>query len=447
MIQSFLNHIVSQKGGRTTKRKKYSGYIATGLTAFLVIAASLLLFFVFYNFKTVRHFLNSILNILMPFIVGGVIAYLLSPLYNLLVRNLYDLFQLRLRRRRARKLAVGCSITLSILFGLAVLSGVIALVLPRFITSVAGVSSALPTYAEQGNAWLERYFASNASNSTASSIQESYNALLNYLERWTASDLLPNLQALSNRLGGIDNLVSGVLNGVVYAFRILKNTLLGFVVAAYFLGSKTKFISQTKQLIYSLFSIKVANAVILKFRYIHKVFGGFIRGKLLDSLIIGILCFFGTSLLGIPFAVLVSVVVGVTNIIPFFGPLIGAVPCALLILLYSPLKCLYFIIFILALQQFDGNILGPKILGDSTGLSSFWVLFSIILFSGLFGFVGMLIAVPLFAVIYSLLGDLIQSRLARKKLSIELEDYSNLAKVTERPDGVIYEKMKDPTRK
>lgn len=237
------------------------------------------------------------------------------------------------------------------------------------------------------------------------------------------------------------------MNGVVYAFKILENTFLGFIIAAYFLASKTKLISQTKQIMYSIFSVKTANAVILKFRYIHKVFGGFIRGKLLDSLIIGVLCFLGTSLLGIPFAVLVSVVVGITNIIPFFGPFIGAIPCAVLILLYSPLKCLYFVIFVVALQQFDGNILGPKILGDSTGLSSFWVLFSIIVFGGLFGFVGMLIGVPLFAVIYSLVGGVIQSRLTKKKMSINSEDYSNLAKVDQKAGTWSYEKMKDPTRK
>ena len=140
-------------------------------------------------------------------------------------------------------------------------------------------------------------------------------------------------------------------------------------------------------------------------------------------------------------------VVGVTNIIPFFGPLIGAIPCAILVLFYSPIKCIYFVIFVFALQQFDGNILGPKILGDSTGISSFGVLFSIIFFGGIFGFVGMLIGVPLFAVISSLIGGLVQGRLSKKKMSIDSEDYTNLAKVSEKPDGFAYEKMKDPTHK
>lgn len=166
-------------------------------------------------------------------------------------------------------------------------------------------------------------------------------------------------------MGGINALVSSVVNGVVYAVKIVTNTLLGFIVAIYLLVSKTQMIGRAKQLSYSIFSIKVANDILVRCRYIHKVFGGFIRGKLLDSFIIGIICFVGTSLLNIPFAILISVVVGVTNIIPFFGPLIGAIPCAILVLFYSPIKCIYFVIFVFALQQFDGNILGPKILGDS----------------------------------------------------------------------------------
>ena len=268
-----------------------------------------------------------------------------------------------------------------------------------------------------------------------------------YLDEWATKDLIPNIKNLSNTLGGLNTLVSSVVNGVVYAVKIVTNTLLGFIVAIYLLVSKTQMIGRAKQLSYSIFSIKVANDILVRCRYIHKVFGGFIRGKLLDSFIIGIICFVGTSLLNIPFAILISVVVGVTNIIPFFGPLIGAIPCAILVLFYSPIKCIYFVIFVFALQQFDGNILGPKILGDSTGISSFGVLFSIIFFGGIFGFVGMLIGVPLFAVISSLIGGLVQGRLSKKKMSIDSEDYNNLAKVSEKPDGFSYEKMKDPTHK
>ena len=393
----------------------------------------MLLFFLIYNIKAT------------PFIIGAVIAYLLSPLYNMLLRNFEDAFQRKLGPRRARSVGVALSVTISILFALVLLGGLFALVLPNLINSIMGIVSSFPTYIQHGNELLAKLWKDNPS--LAQTAQEIYDSVATYLDEWATKDLIPNIKNLSNTLGGLNTLVSSVVNGVVYAVKIVTNTLLGFIVAIYLLVSKTQMIGRAKQLSYSIFSIKVANDILVRCRYIHKVFGGFIRGKLLDSFIIGIICFVGTSLLNIPFAILISVVVGVTNIIPFFGPLIGAIPCAILVLFYSPIKCIYFVIFVFALQQFDGNILGPKILGDSTGISSFGVLFSIIFFGGIFGFVGMLIGVPLFAVISSLIGGLVQGRLSKKKMSIDSEDYTNLAKVSEKPDGFAYEKMKDPTHK
>ena len=405
----------------------------------------MLLFFLIYNIKAIQGFFSGLVTVLTPFIIGAVIAYLLSPLYNMLLRNFEDAFQRKLGPRRARSVGVALSVTISILFALVLLGGLFALVLPNLINSIMGIVSSFPTYIQHGNELLAKLWKDNPS--LAQTAQEIYDSVASYLDEWATKDLIPNIKNLSNTLGGLNTLVSSVFNGVVYAVKIVTNTLLGFIVAIYLLVSKTQMIGHAKQLIYSLFSIKVANDILVRCRYIHKVFSGFIRGKLLDSFIIGIICFVGTSLLNIPFAILISVVVGVTNIIPFFGPLIGAIPCAVLVLFYSPIKCIYFVIFVFALQQFDGNILGPKILGDSTGISSFGVLFAIIFFGGIFGFVGMLIGVPLFAVISSLIGGLVQGRLSKKKMSIDSEDYNNLAKVSEKPDGFSYEKMKDPTHK
>ena len=177
--------------------------------------------------------------------------------------------------------------------------------------------------------------------------------------------------------------------------------------------------------------IKRANAFIEDIRFVHRTFGGFISGKLLDSLIIGILCFAGTSIMGTPYPVLISVIIGVTNIVPFFGPYLGAIPSAVLILMIDPMQCLYFLIFILILQQFDGNILGPKILGDSTGLSSFWVIFSITLFGGIMGVPGMVIGVPTFAVIYALCRRRINRNLKKKNLPTETDEYKNLGSIKE----------------
>ena len=168
-----------------------------------------------------------------------------------------------------------------------------------------------------------------------------------------------------------------------------------------------------------------------EFRFIHRVFSGFLIGKVIDSLIIGLLCFFCLNLMKMPFTLLISVIVGVTNVIPFFGPFIGAIPSAVLVFLISPKQCLYFVLFILLLQQFDGNILGPKILGNSTGVSSFWVLASILLFGGLYGFIGMIIAVPATAVIFDLVAKIQNHCLRKKELSQDVDDYMGLERIDE----------------
>ncbi len=218
-------------------------------------------------------------------------------------------------------------------------------------------------------------------------------------------------------------LVTGISLSVMNVINIVKNLLIGLIVAIYVVNSKETFISQAKKITYSILPEPNAAFVIDQFRLAHRMFGGFIIGKMIDSLIIGVICFVGMSILNIPYVMLVSVIIGVTNIIPFFGPFIGAIPSALLILLANPLKSLYFLVFVLVLQQFDGNILGPKILGDSTGLSSFWVLFSILLFGGLWGFIGMVIGVPLFAVIYHLIRLTVNHFLRKKELSTVTEEY------------------------
>ena len=243
-------------------------------------------------------------------------------------------------------------------------------------------------------------------------------------QEWAGSNLILNIENLEKILGGVSVGVMGV-------FSTAKNLLIGVIVMIYLLNIKETLAAQGKKLIYTFLPLQVANATVEEFRYIHKVFSGFIIGKLIDSLIIGVICFILMNLFRLPYALLISVIVGVTNIIPFFGPFIGAIPSAVLVFLISPKQCLYFIGLILVLQQFDGNILGPKILGNSTGLSSFWVLFSILLFGGIYGFVGMIIAVPLTAVIFDLFGKLQTYLLLKKKLSSETKDYEDLVKIDE----------------
>lgn len=430
------------------KNTKYRDYLTIGLTAFLVIAASLMIFFALFHFQTIRNWIRNIVSILMPFIIGCVIAYLLAPIYNMILRNLENWLVIRkVNPTLARKSAVALAVLISITAALCLLGGLVALVVPSFVNSAMGIINSMQSYIDQISAWINQFFSDNPA--MAATVESYLDTGSDQLVDWATNELLPSLQTISGSVSsGVGNIFGVLFSGVLLVFKVAKNVILGFIVAAYLLVGKSNMIGHAKQFVYGIFKLKTANRIIHQCRYVHQVFGGFIRGKLLDSLIMGVICFIGTSLLKIPYAMLISVIIGVTNIIPFFGPFIGAIPCACLVLLNSPIKCVTFVIFILAIQQFDGNILGPKILGGTTGLSSFWVLFAIILFGGIFGFVGMIIGVPVFAVICSLLDSLLENRLQKHNLSVDPEDYLNLEQVEEKGDGVrIYAKMKDPTKK
>ena len=206
-------------------------------------------------------------------------------------------------------------------------------------------------------------------------------------------------------------------------FGALWDIIIGAIVSVYVLSHKEEFSGQFKKLAYGFLGIKTGNILIANFRMANFKFSGFIVGKILDSIIIGIICFAGCSIFQFPYPVLLGLIIGVTNVIPFFGPFFGAIPCALLIFMINPIQCIYFLIFILLLQQFDGNILGPKILGESTGISSFWVIFSITLFGGLWGVPGMIVGVPLFAVMYAIIKTALEKKLSAKELPVETDEY------------------------
>lgn len=421
-------------------------YLTIGLTAFCVIAASLLTAYILFHFQIVVNISKKLGTILMPFTIGCVIAYLLSPIYNALLRNLeFKLKERKMPEKAAHSLSVGLSITISIVGAVTLVSGLVALVLPGFVDSLKTIVNSSQLYVNRASEWAEKFFQDNP---------EIYDAINTYLNTgskelmdWVKS-ILPSLDALSGSVGsGVGNVFGALFSGMLVVIQVAKNVVIGFIVAIYLLLGKTEMIAHAKQLVYGVFKVSTANRIVERFRFIHQVFGGFIRGKLLDSFIVGIICFFGTSLLKIPYAMLISVIVGVTNIIPFFGPFIGAVPCAVLVLVNSPIKCVTFIIFVIAVQQFDGNILGPKILGDTTGLSSFWVLFAIIFFGGLFGVVGMIVGVPIFAVLVSLISSFISGQLKQKGLSDDVEQYVHLEKVEQKSGQTIYAKLKDPTKR
>ena len=402
------------------KNDKYRTYIYWGATALTVLLLLVAAVFVVMRWSLVAALGAKIANILAPVIYGAVFAYLLNPVYNRVQAAVMKMTEKIITQEEGRKRLGGFLGTLASLFLLvAVVVGLISMLIPQLINSISGVMETLPASINNLEIWLEKVLADNPD--LEQQVMQHYGAAADYLQNWLTNVVVPNIYRI----------IGSVSSGVVLVVRAVFDILIGLIVMVYLLNMKEKLLAQAKMIIYGVFPLKIANKVIEEGRYVHQVFGGFIIGKLLDSLIIGLICFVLLGFANMPYVLLVSVIVGVTNVIPFFGPFIGAIPSAFLILLSDPMKCLYFLIFVLLLQQFDGNILGPKILGDSTGLSSFWVLFSILLFGGLMGFVGMIIGVPTFAVIYRLVTEFTTWRLGKKALSGNIDEYGSLNYIDE----------------
>ena len=402
------------------KNEKYRRYICWGVTAFIVMALLIALSFLLAKGDQVRAFGKLLLKILAPVTYGAVFAYLMTPIYNRVRDAVIKRVEKLIPKEDSRKhLAGAVATTASLAVLLAVVIGLISMLIPQLISSIAGIIEAMPSSIRNLELWLEQILADNPE--MEAQVMAGYDAAYEYLQNWLTNKALP----------GLSGLLTGLSSGLMSAVNMILDVLIGLIVMIYLLNMKDKLITQAKMIIYGALPVKIANKVIEEARHVHSVFGGFIIGKLVDSLIIGLLCFVIMSIAKMPYVLLISVIIGATNVIPFFGPFIGAIPSAFLILLVSPVKCLVFIGLILILQQVDGNIIGPKILGESTGLSSFWVLFSILLFGGLFGFIGMIIGVPAFAVFYRLVTELVTYLLGKKQLSTDIADYDKLHHIDE----------------
>ena len=389
------------------KNPEKKPYLYWMLVGFGAISLSVIFFFLLYRLRSVEEILTRIVEILRPFIYGGVIAYLLRPMC-----NWYSEGFLQLTKGKREKLAEGLAVTCSMLTGLLFVYLFIIMIAPQIYQSAASLWDTIPQKVEQLVAWATATFGENEIllNYFNAGYQEIYTAL----DKWVEETLVPQ----------VSNIVSGVGLGVWKVLLFLKDLLIGLIVAVYLLGSRKKFRRQGIMLVRSTFKPRWADLILEEIAYIDKMFGGFIDGKLVDSAIIGVLCYIGCSVFKFPNALLVSAIVGVTNVIPFFGPFIGAVPSILLILIEDPIKSVWFALFVLGLQQLDGNIIGPKILGNHTGVSSVWVLCSILLFGGLWGLVGMIVAVPLFAVVYDLIKRLVRKGLAKNDCLNIMDEYN-----------------------
>lgn len=390
-------------------------YLAIGLTAFIVITLSMAVFFFIYRYHGLAANWKILLNILQPIIIGFVIAYLVNPIVKWVEKYLLKWFLKRFKREhKARRAARGLSVAGALVFVIVLVAVLLSMVIPELYFSIERMVVQLPQQLESFIGWLEGYVSSDSPFSTY--LEQALNSAIEMFENWARTDFLPQTRSL----------LSSLTSGVISVIKLMLNIIIGVIVSVYVLMSKETFVGQAKKLVYTLLPPKTGNVLVEVIRKGNEIFGGFISGKILDSAIIGVLCFIVLSILRMPYVVLVSVIVGVTNVVPFFGPYIGAIPSAVLIMLSSPIKGLTFIIFILVLQQLDGNVIGPKILGESTGLSSFWVLFSILVGGGLFGFIGMVLGVPVFATLYYLVKKLVAYILQKKGLPQETTAYIRL---------------------
>ena len=392
-------------------------YLYWGITAFCVIAAAILFYMALRFFPELRKASSSLVRILSPFLWGFVLTYLMAPLMKLLDRRAFGPMCRKLYARNKKsdgsKLARGLSVLVTELVMIAVVTGIVALIVPKLIENITTVINERQTYYDAVTRLIQEFQIAHPQIYEA--VGQQINNITGGINSWI-EQMLPNV---TNYLGSFMQSAYVVLRGVY-------NLIIGIIVSVYVLSDLENFTAGFRRWIYSAFSLETAEKVREAIAFTDRTFMGFISGKLLDSAIIGLICYIGCSILRIPEALLVSAIVGITNIIPFFGPFIGAVPCAFFILMINPVKCLVFIIFVIILQQIDGNIIGPKILGNSIGITGFWVLFAIVVGAGLFGFTGMLLGVPVFVVIYTFLNVRIRSRLKNSDLPEETAAYQNL---------------------
>ncbi len=399
--------------------KKFTNkYMKWGLTALIVLILAICFVCLIFKGDRIWNGFNTVLRIAMPVIDGLIIAFIATPVLNWIeVKIIYPLCgkaHINVKAMKIKKRIRAGSLLITFLVIGTVIYGFFAIVIPQLITSIQSIITRFPTYINNLISLTEKLLADNPE--VEKYIEDMLAAYSKDLDNFLDNNVLPTLNSL----------IRSASVGMIGVLKALYNFVIGLIISLYILSGKEKFISQAKKICYALFERHTANQVIRACRFANKTFIGFLGGKIVDSAIIGVLCFAGTSLLKMPYPVLISVIVGVTNIIPFFGPYIGAIPSAMLILMTEPKKCIPFIIFILALQQLDGNVIGPKILGESTGLSGFWVIFSITLFGGLWGIAGMVVGVPLFAVFYAGVKYIVNKSLKKKTLSTLTDDYEKL---------------------
>lgn len=413
--------------GEKKKSHSWKHYFKIGTTSFLTVAACITFFFVLFRWQDISAVLGTIVKSAEPIIIGLALAYLLMPVKDFIEKPVLKFFlSKKIKEEKAKGLARGISIAGAIIFLFIIIAILIAMMVPALVTSVVKLFDTMPGYIESFVVWIQE---SGLGDSTfAAFVGDAMTTVTAEVEKWAKTELLPLAQQY----------IAQITSGVFSVVKTVLNFIIGIIVVVYVMSIQENLVGQSKKIIYAIFPPKTGNIIIDTIRKSNKIFGGFVIGKIIDSAIIGVIAYIGCLLMGTPSAFLVAFIVGVTNVIPFFGPFIGAIPSILLVLIQSPIHGLYLAIFILILQQVDGNIIGPKILGDTTGLSSFWVLTSILVAGGLFGFFGMLLGVPVFAVIYYILQQIITNRMKKRNLSTDTQEYVELISIDENTKEMKY---------
>ena len=411
---------------RNNKLSMKNKYVREGLMFFAVGCALILTYYVVNNFQVVSEGIARMNDILMPFYIGMVMAYLLCPIYNSTAKLIYRVNKGRFKKplndlKLARVIATAISLIVLVL----VVGGCIMMILPDLWESIMGLIQGLPDTMNSFIKWLRANLESNPE--IMEFLTGKLDGLADTVLEWAQEKMVPGAEAVLNN----------VSVGVIGTVGVVFDLFVAVIICVYVLNSKELFIAQSRKLVLAVFKKERAEKIFELGRLTNETFGGFINGKIIDSIIIGIICFITMTILGLPLPMLVSVVVGVTNIIPFFGPFIGAVPSGIILLIIEPVSALKFAFMILVLQQVDGNIIGPKILGKTTKLASFWVMFAIIVSGGLFGFVGMVLGVPLFAVLYTYISRAVNGRLKEKEMETDTLLYEDFSKYSAKKEDLF----------
>ena len=380
-------------------RNKDYNYFKIFLAVFLAIISSIVVYFIFLKFNYISEFVSKIIRILTPVIIGIVFAYLFNPIISWIEKRLNKYEKIKKKKKLGRIL----SIIITYLIFIILIVIMVRFFIPNLLESLNTMVKNVPIYLENLFGFIRKVCMKYNINDK---FIDTYRSEINNLIK---DSVVPNLDII------INNLASGITSVI----RTIINIVISFIISIYLIYDKESFSEDIDRIIKAYSSKETYNKIIYGFKYVYKVFGGFMVARLIDSLIIGIITFIVLSIFKIPYAFIISFVVGVTNVIQFFGPFIGAIPSIILLLIVDPTKALEFGIIILIIQQFDGNILGPKLIGNKIGIKSFWILFAILLFGGLFGFIGMIIAVPLFACIYEFLKNNTKERLEAKRKAEE----------------------------